>query len=300
MGCDLYQLRIFFVLARTLNFTEAAKRLYITQPAVSQALKKLEGSLGCELIIRQGRQHVLSDQGKLLYQACEDIFYRLEKTEESIRRKTKDFLGNIRLGATVEFGNSVLMKNMKKFLAEHDDIHVDFQFKHDLLPLLLSDELDVIIDCRDFSHTQLDKTPLFREKYVVVGAPGYVREHAIRRPKDLEASRVISLDKGGIWWERFLQALPERERPALSDLMELNHIRGIITAALEGIGVALVPKYCVTRELVGRRLKNIFPRLNLMEDQFYIYQKKKKSGLQKHRILVDYLNSIKPAEFGEP
>lgn len=77
-------------------------------------------------------------------------------------------------------------------------------------------------------------------------------------------------------------------------------IRGIITAALERIGVALVPNYCVTRELMGRRLKNVFPSLDLMEDQFYIYQKKKKSSLQKHRILVDYLNSIKPAEFGEP
>jgi DNA-binding transcriptional LysR family regulator len=111
---------------------------------------------------------------------------------------------------------------------------------------------------------------------------------------------VISLDKEGIWWERFLQALPEGERPVLSDLMELNHIRGIITAALEGIGVALVPKYCVTRELMGHRRKNVFLSLDLMEDQFYIYQKKKKSSLQEHRILVDYLNSIKPAEFGEP
>lgn len=77
---------------------------------------------------------------------------------------------------------------------------------------------------------------------------------------------MISLNKGGIWRERFLQALPEGEQPVLSDLMELNHIRGIITAALEGIGVALVPKYCVTRELMGCRLKNVFPSLDLMED----------------------------------
>jgi DNA-binding transcriptional LysR family regulator len=140
----------------------------------------------------------------------------------------------------------------------------------------------------------------FLEKYVVIGSPEYVREYAIRSPKDLETCRVISLNKGGIWRERFLQALPEGERSVLSDLMELNHSRGIITAALEGNGVPLVPKYCVTRELMGRRLKNVFLSLDLMEDQFYIYQKKKKSSLRKHRILVDYLNSIKPGEFGEP
>jgi DNA-binding transcriptional LysR family regulator len=71
----------------------------------------------------------------------------------------------------------------------------------------------------------------------------------------------------------------------------------MIHAALEGIGIALVPKYCVSAELRSGLLKNVFPKIAVHEDQFYIYQKKR--GLETHRILVDYLKSIKPAEFGE-
>jgi DNA-binding transcriptional LysR family regulator len=298
MACDLYQLKAFFVLGKTLSFTETAKVLSVTQPAISQAIKKLEAGLGCELIAKRGKQQALTENGMLLYQTCEDVFYRLDKAEESIRRQARDFLGTIRLGATVEFGNHVLVKNMKKFLSDHDNIHVDFAFRHELLPALLSDDLDVIIDCRDISDPRLEKKTIFREKYVVVGAPEYLLRHRIRRPKDLEACRLISMDKDGSWWERFLLALSESERPVLANMTEINHIRGHIAAAREGMGLALVPKYCVTRELHGRRLKDVFPHLALLEDRFFIYQKKKKAALEKHAILVGYLMNIKPVEFG--
>ena len=298
MPCDLYQLRVFFVLAKTLSFTETAKKLFVTQPAISQALKKLEESLGCELIFKRGKQQALTENGTLLYQTCEDIFYRLDKAEESIRRNARDFLGTIRLGATVEFGNHVLVKNMKKFLDDHENIHVDFVFRHDLLPALLSDELDVIVDCRDISDARLDKKSLFREKYAVVAAPDYLRRHKIRKPKNLEGSRILSLDRDGTWWERFLLALPEPERPVLANMVEINHLRGIVAAAHDGMGVGLVPRYCVARELARRELQDVFPEITLLEDHFFIYQKKKKADLEKHRILVTYLLSIKPVEFG--
>lgn len=299
MSLDLNQLKTFFVLARTSSFTEAAKKLFVTQPAVSHALKKLESSLNEKLILRRGKQLVLTESGKILYKACEDIFYRLEKAEDSIRNLKGDYLRSIRLGATVEFGNSVLVKNMKNFLTEHKNIHVDFHFHHDLLPLLLNDELDIIIDCRDYSDPDLDKHLLFQEKYVVTGSPKYLRQNKIRKPKDLESVLVLSLDKDGRWWDRFLQAIPEETRPNLVQLIEINHIRGMVNAAKEGIGVALVPRYCVSRELARRELLDVFPDIAILEDHFFIYQKKKKAGLEKHKILVNYLLSIKPAEFGE-
>ncbi|MGD0782570.1 MAG: LysR family transcriptional regulator [Candidatus Aminicenantales bacterium] len=298
MGLDLNQLHTFFVLARTLSFTEAARKLYVTQPAVSHALKKLEAGLNDKLLVRRGHRLALTDSGSLLYKACEDVFYRLERTEESIRSRKGDFLGSVRLGATVEFGNSVLVKNIKDFMAGHENIHVDFLFHNDLMPLLLNDELDMIVDCRDCADPQLDKRLLFQEKYVVVGAPGYVRRKKIRGPKDLESCAVLSFDKNGAWWNKFLQAVREKDRPDLSALIEINHIRGMINAAKEGIGIGLVPRYCVSRELARRELQDVFPKISLLEDHFFIYQKKKKADLEKHATLVAYLMGIKPVEFG--
>ncbi len=295
---DLYQLKTFFVLSKTLNFSEAARKLFVTQPAVSHSLKKLEAGLGCDLVVKRGAKFTLTDNGRLLAAACEDIFCLLEKTEESIRRNNRDYLGAIRVGATVEFGTSVLVRNMRDFLDRFADVRVDFGFDNDLLPLLKNDELDVIVDCHDHTQPWLVREPLFREQYVVVGAADYVARNKIRKPKDLDRARIISMDENGAWWERFLRAVPEQDRPALGDLLTINHVRGMINAALAGMGIALAPKYCVLRQLQSGRLKNVFPRIAVHEDQFYIYQKKKKSGLQTHTLLVDYLKSIQPEEFG--
>jgi len=299
MGIDLNQLKTFFVLAQTLNFTEAARKLFVTQPAVSHSLKKLEAGLNDALIGRRGRRFVLTDSGKVLYKACEDIFYLLERTEESIRSRTDDFLGSLRLGATVEFGASVLVKNMRPFLEEHRNIHVDFEFHNDLLPRLLNDDLDVIVECRDYEDPRLDKRLLFQEKYVVVGAPDYVRRRKIRTPADLASCTLLSLDGNGEWWKRFLRVLPDRKRPDLSTLIEINHIRGMINAVKEGIGIGLVPRYSVSKELARREIRDVFPDISIVEDHFFIYQKKKKAGLEKHRAVISYLLSIKPVEFGD-
>lgn len=298
MGCDLYQLKAFFILAKTMNFTKAARMLYVTQPAVSHALKKLEESLDTKLVAKRGNRLVLTENGRLLYDACEDIFYRLDKAEESIRANREDFYGDLRLGATVEFGTTVLIRHMRKFLDANSNVHVDFTFHDDLLPHLLNDELDVIIDCRDLYLDQLDKIHLFREEYVVVGTPEYIRRHGVSRPRDLEKCLAISFDKNGQWWDKFIQALPEAERPGHCRWTEMNHLRAMINAACAGIGLAMVPKYCVAGQMKRRILVNVFPDVALLEDQFWLYQKKKKSGLRKHLLVVDFLKSMRPEEFG--
>jgi DNA-binding transcriptional LysR family regulator len=288
---DLYQLRTFFTAAQTLNFTEAAGRLYITQSAVSHAIRKLERSAGEELLRKSGRRVCLTEAGKILYKACETVFYELEKAQETLKAARGRNTGNIRLGATVEFGTTLLIKHLAAFIKKNPQIHLDFQFGHELLRPLLNDEVDLIIDCRDHKTAGLEKTPLFREEYAVIASPGLAA--GIRRPADLSGRAILSLDKDCAWWKNFLDALPQAGRPAFSRVTELNHIRGIINAAIESLGVGFVPKYCVMKELKAGALKNVFPHLELLEDRFAVYQKSKRAGLERHRLLVQYLSGIK-------
>ena len=287
---DLYQLRTFFTAAQTLNFTEAAARLFVTQSAVSHAIKKLERSAGEELLRKSGRRVTLTEAGRTLYKACETVFYELEKAQEALKAGRGRSGGTIRLGATVEFGTTLLIKHLAPFIKKHPQVHIDFQFSHDLLRPLLNDEVDLIIDCRDHKVPGLDKTPLFREEYAVIASPALAA--GIRRPADLAGCRILSLDKDCAWWKNFQDALPQADRPALSDVTELNHIRGLINAAIESLGVGFVPKYCVTKELKAGTLENVFPRLELLEDRFAVYQKTKRTGLERHRLLIEYLSGI--------
>ena len=295
---DLPQLRTFFTLAQTGSFTACAQRLNRTPSAISHAMAKLEDLAGVALLDRRSRGLSLTEEGRRLYQACEQVFATLEAAEDDLRRGQSQARGRIRCGATVEFGSSILMKHMPPFLAEHPGLEVDFTLRPDLLEPLLRDEVDLIIDCVEHPLPALKKVPLFRETYVVACAPALRKARRLRVPKDLGAAPVLSPDKAGAWWNRFLVAVPEHEQPQLDHIIAVDHIRAMIHAAVAGMGVLLAPRYAVLEELRRRELVVLFPAIRPAEDRFAIYLKKVRAGQEKLQRLCRYLQSLNPEEFG--
>jgi len=295
---DLPQLRTFYTLAQVGSFTACARRLGRTQSAVSHAMAKLEDLVGVPLLDRRGRGLRLTEEGRRLYQACEQAFATLDAAAEDLKRHQTQARGRLRVGATVEFGSSILMRHMQPFLAANPDLEIDFTLSHDLVGPLLRDDLDLIIDCVDHPLPALKKSPLFRETYVVACAPAFRKAHRLRAPADLSRSPVLSLDKGGAWWNRFLVAVPDRDQPHLDRFIAVNHVRAMIHAAVEGMGALLAPRYAVLEELERGDLVALFPSIRPAEDRFSIYQKKVRAGQEKQRLLMRYLQSLSPGEFG--
>jgi DNA-binding transcriptional LysR family regulator len=295
---DLAQLRTFFTLAQAGSFTACARRLNRTQSAISHAMTKLEDLVGAPLLDRRGRELGLTEEGRRLYQACEQVFATLDAAADDLRRHQAHARGRLRVGATVEFGSSILMRHMQPFLAANPNLEIDFTLRPDLLAPLLRDDLDLIIDCLDHPLPSLKKVVLFRETYVVACAPSFRKAHRLRAPRDLSGVPILSIDKAGAWWNRFLMAVPEQDQPSMDHILEVNHIRAMIHAAVEGMGVLLVPRYSVLEELRRGDLVALFPTIRPAEDHFSIYQKKVKAGHEKQRLLTKYLQSLSPAEFG--
>jgi len=293
---DLYQLRAFHSVGLTGTFTAAARRLNLTQSAISHAVAKLEASVGVELVDRRGRAMRLTEEGRRLMLACEQVFATLEAAAEDLLRPSTP--GKLRLGATVEFGSSILMRHMAPFLVENPGLEVDFTLTYDLLELLLRDELDLIIDCQEHFLPELEKLPLFRETYVVAGSKAFQAARGIATARDLGSCPVLSLDKAGAWWHRFLRAQPELDRPEFSRIIEVNHLRAMINAGIAGLGALLVPTYCVLRELEREDLVPLLPEIQPVEERFYIYQKKSRAILRRQRSLTQYLQGLSPREFG--
>ena len=295
---DLQQLRAFHAVAKAGGFSAAAARLHLTQSAVSHAVGKLERSAKVRLLDRRGRRVVPTPEGEILREACERVFATLEAAEEELQRERKRAEGRIRLGATVEFGTSVLMRHIRPFLEAHPGLEMDFHLSPDLLTPLLSDDIDLAIDCVAHAAPELERTPLFRETYMVACAPDYLAAQRIAEPSDLARCAVLSIDKGGRWWERFLGTFPKSRRPTFGRVVAINHIRGLITAAVSGLGVLLAPSYSLKGELERGALVPLFPAFRPLEDRFALYQKAGKARLAKHRLLTEYLKELTPEEFG--
>lgn len=295
---DLAHLRAFHAVVQAGGFSAAARRLHRTQSAVSHAVRKLETSAKVRLLDRRGREVRLTEAGRRLLQACDVAFATLDAAQEELGHERGRAEGRIRLGATVEFGCSVLMRHIQPFLAAHPGVEMDFHLGHDLLTPLLREDVDLAIDCHDHARADLERTPLFRESYMVACSPAYLSAHEIREPEDLGRCTVLSLDKACAWWERFLARFPKTRRPAFGRVVAIDHIRALVTAAANGMGVLLAPSYSIQEELRRGALVPLFPSLRPLEDRFALYQKTAKARLAKHRLLKEYLEGLNPEELG--
>jgi DNA-binding transcriptional LysR family regulator len=296
---DLSKLEVFLEATRDGNYTAAAKRLHVTQSAVSHAVRKLEGSLGRPLVEWRRRRLTLTKEGQYLHGICQRVFKELGDAERVLGLHAAGLPQVLTVGATVEFGTTVLVRKLRPLLDTVPWLHVDFRFRDDLAPLLLRDEIDVAIDCHPHHHPSVQATGLFREKYVVVASPAFLAEHPIRKPADLEDVPVLSIDHTGTWWSNALRAFPGPRRPVLGHVVEVDQVRGMVHAALEGYGVALLPKYAVLGKIARGELVALFPKLPLLEDWFSLYQKRAHAEREKNRLITDYLLGLDIREFGD-
>ena len=155
------------------------------------------------------------------------------------------------------------------------------------------------IDCHEHALRELKQTPLFREVYVVVCSPEYRDRFRPAVPAGLDACTILSCDKVGAWWHRFLSALPEEQRPQLNQLMAVSHIRAMVNAAVHGLGVALVPQYCVLEELETGRLVSLFPgHPSPWRTGSASTRSAPRADREKQRLFTSFLQDLTPEEFG--
>ena len=167
---NLNQLKIFYEAAKLQNFTLAAQKLYLTQSAVSHAIKNLEKDLNCILIHRTPKKFKLTDEGLFLYQACEKTLFMLDNAKEEILMKNynNQIVYNLNIGVTVEFGTSVFIKVLKPFIDQNPKIRVNLKLSNNLYPLLKEDQVDLIVDCLGYDDEALEKICFLKEEYIVV------------------------------------------------------------------------------------------------------------------------------------
>ncbi len=296
---DPNRLRIFLEATRSGNYTVAARRLHITPSAVSHAVRSLEESAGRPLVEWRHRRLTLTDDGEYVRGLGERVFQDIDQAEHVLSMRAPGGTQVITIGATVEFGTSVLIRKLRPLVDAAPWLRIHFRFRDDLGPVLLRDEIDIAVDCAVHAHPSLSATRLFREKYLIVASPAFLREHRVRQPPDLERVPVLSLDQDGAWWANALRSIPGRHRPALRHIVQVDQVRGMVHAALEGYGVALLPKYTAVGKVARRELDVLFPRLRLVEDWFCVYQKRANASRDKNRAVTEFLLRMDVTEFGD-
>ena len=132
------QLSCFRCLVEEGSVTRAARRLCVTQPAVSQQLRLLEEDLGCELYRQHGRHIELTPDGEYLYERAKRILSELDRLPDGVRSRGKQAIGRVRIGSGQVAAKTVIRDTIHDILQQYPDISFSlFETNSSSLPELI-------------------------------------------------------------------------------------------------------------------------------------------------------------------
>ena len=154
---------------KTKSFTKAAENLFISQPSLSAAIKKLEASLGAPLFERLGTGVFLTEIGKEYISSCEKIIEIRNEFTKRISDIHNLETGKISVGGTNYLSSYLLPKIVKRFSELYPKIEVNLTEANSttLSNMIKNDELDIIIDSFDETLKEYDGEPLTSEKILL-------------------------------------------------------------------------------------------------------------------------------------
>lgn len=120
---DIRQLTYFIAVAEAKNYSRAAKSLFVTQPTLSQSIKKLEAELNTILFLQNGRQLALTEAGEILYEKGQLLMTNVNQMVTEIQQLNQEKKEGIRVGLTSLFAIQ-FMKQISTFMATHSNVEV--------------------------------------------------------------------------------------------------------------------------------------------------------------------------------
>jgi DNA-binding transcriptional LysR family regulator len=252
---DFNQVRYFLALANTLNFTRAAEQCYVSQPALTQAIKRLENELDGELIRRDGRHTELTELGKSLRGHFEAIDRTRHLVRSTAKAVTSGEIAELNIGVMCTIGPRVLGGMIDAFQIAHPMVSI---LLHDVAPLsipdlLLSGALDGVFCARHGPpHPQLRYVDLFEEAMVIAFPPGHAFAEMDAVPlREIAGQRYV--ERLHCEFRQEVLALYKEENLKLDVVFQSQREDWIQSLVRDGMGVCAIPRYSLLRPELGHR-----------------------------------------------
>ena len=253
------QLRNFYQVAKNLNFTVAANRLYISQPAVSVQIKLFEDYCKLKLFKRKGRKIYLTDEGKTLYDYARKIFEYEREIESTIEDMRKLKRGILRLGTTKTYARYFMPSLISAF---HDSypqikINLDEGSSLDMTNSLLDFGNEIVIIAKLDENPDICFIPFSQEEMLVILSPHHkLAAKKIISIQDLAREPII-MKENGSGTRRLVTELFTKKSLTPNILMETSNTEFIKQLVMRGDGISLLVKAAVTAELSEKKLTTV-------------------------------------------
>jgi DNA-binding transcriptional LysR family regulator len=288
----LDDLLAFVAVARERSFTKAAAKLGVSQSALSHTMRELEARLGVRLLTRTTRSVATTEPGERLLRSLRPRFEEIEAEIAALSELREKPAGTIRITATENATEKILVPKLAPLLQEYPDINVEIIIDYGLTDIVAQG-----FDAGVRSGEQVAKDMIAVRigpdmRMAIVGAPSYFkRRPAPKVPQDLVGHNCVNLrlpSHGGVYAWEFEKAGRE-VRVRVEGQFTFNATGQILNAALAGAGLAYVPETLAAPHLANGRLKRVLEDWCLPYSGYHLFYASRRQASAAFALVVDAL-----------
>ena len=250
---------IFYEVAKCGNITKASERLYISQPAVSQAIKKLEDNLGVILFIRNKKGIELTAVGKKVFDRIEISLKGIALAEKLLDNEKELIGGELIVGAGSSIAREVLCKPIANFMKDYPLINFKIveSVQAIMIEMLKKDELNFVLTQRT-DNIDFPFMPIFDTEYCFV------------KSSKCKLEKFITITEGSYTYNLFDKFIKDNKFENIQKMQVAGYKTALDLVEL-GVGTTLVPKYIVQEKLKSGELIEVYNKYELPKIQFGVY-----------------------------
>ncbi len=258
---DSRQLHAFAALARRGSFTLAAKDIFLTQSAVSHAIKALEEDVGTRLVDRIGRRVLLTQAGEQFLRHTEKILREMDVARAGIETLTKWGHGRLRVGASTTACQHILPTVLREFRQSYPKcvIRIEPGDNSAQLELLRGGHVDlaIVLEPPAQGMAEFAFVPLFQDELRFIVAPLHPWAQVGRAPREsIEAETLVLYNKTSHTF-RLVNEYFREDKIALSNFIELGSMEAIKELVKIGIGAGILAPWIARAELENGSLVSL-------------------------------------------
>jgi len=268
---DINQLEVFLSVAHEKSFSRAAEALSRTQPAISQAVRRLETELGEPLFDRSSKDGTLTAAGRVLYDFAQQMMNLRRHAHSAIRELRDLHRGKLSLSAN-EYTVMGLLPLIPTFRARHP--HIKIEVKRSLASRIPSEilgrEAEIGVVSFKPNDQAIKSLPVTSDELALIVAPNHpLAAKKMVSVRELGAEAFIAHNVSSPYRERVIKTF-EKHRTPLNISMEMPTLEAIKRLVENGMGVALVPRLAAKTEIARQQLAGLSVREMRLERRLHL------------------------------
>lgn len=251
---------IFYMVGKTGNISLAAKELYISQPAVSRAVQKLEANLDTQLFKRSSRGVFLTADGRILFDKIKSAFELVAEGEDAIIHNRSRKMPHLRLGTSTTLCRYVLLSRLKPYISAHPQVRISIscQDTYQTLRLLDEEKIDLGLIGKPGNLHGCHFRPIMKVNDTFVATSQYLKTLERLYPGEPISHNAVfmMLDEENISRQTINAKLKEHNMEPVH-ILEATTMDLLIQFAETGLGIAGVVRQFVEHELQNKILREV-------------------------------------------